>query len=580
MAAVQQEERGGRVRRSVKEYLPILGWLPSYRKKWFVVDAVAAISVWALLVPQSLGYATLAGVPVQYGLYTAFAALVAYAIFGTSKQVVQGPSGSVAAVSAAVVAPLVGTAAIGTDDAVPMTAALAITTGVVYLALGIVKMGWISNFLSRAVMSGFVLGFSIGIIVDQSYKLLGVEKTSGSYWDELVGTIRQIPDTNLYTFVVGASALIVLLSMRHFVPRWPRALIVVALSIVAVNVFDLTSEGVAVTGDIPTGLFSLGVPQGVWGDLGALIAGALSIIFVGYSETLAGGRAMASKHGDRLDTNQELVAEGFACGAAGLVGGFVNDGSLSKTSVADAAGQKSQMASLINAVFVLLTILFLASLFKNLPAAVLGAVVIDAMVGLIDLRPMARYFRVSRSDWICYMAAGLGILFFSIIQGIVIGVVLSLLLLIAHASRPALRHMGKDPRSDTYLDTARHESAIVEPGVLVVRLDGPLFFADANLFHDGVNHLISTADAPVHAVVLDMEAVAHTDTDGADMLASMASEMSAKGIWFGIARAEEAILDQWDRGGAIDAIGRDSVFASVRDAADRAVQVRERIASP
>ena len=570
MAAVQQEREGGRVRRSVKQYLPILGWLPSYRRNWFIVDAVAAISVWALLVPQSLGYATLAGVPVQYGLYTAFAALVAYAIFGTSKQVVQGPSGSVAAVSAAVVAPLVGMAAMGSEDAVPMTAALAITTGVVYLALGIAKAGWISNFLSRAVMSGFVLGFSIGIIIDQSYKLLGVDKTSGSYWDELVGTIGQVADTNLYTLAVGVSALVVLLLMRRFVPRWPRALIVVALSIVAVNVFDLTSEGVAVTGDIPTGLFTVGVPQDVWGEVGALIAGALSIIFVGYSETLASGRAMASKHGDRLDTNQELVAEGFACGAAGLVGGFVTDGSLSKTSVADAAGQKSQMASLINAVFVLLTILFLASLFKNLPAAVLGAVVIDAMVGLIDFRPMVRYFRVSRSDWLCYMAAGLGILFFSIIQGIVIGVVLSLLLLIAHASRPALRRMGKQPESDTYVDAARHESAIVEPSVLVVRLDGPLFFADANVFHDGVNQLISAADAPVHAVVLDMEAVSHTDTDGADTLTSMASEMKARGIWFGIARAEEAILVRWDRAGAIEAIGRNHVFGSVQEAAHEA----------
>ena len=551
-------------------YLPIIGWLPTYSKKWFLVDAVGAISVWALLVPQSLGYATLAGVPVQYGLYTAFAALIAYAIFGTSKQVVQGPSGSVAAVSAAVVAPLVGAASVGTDGAVATTAALAITTGVLYLALGVAKMGWISNFLSRAVMSGFVLGFSFGIVIDQSYKLLGVDKTSGSYWDELVGTIRQIPDTNLATLAVGASALVLLLSMRRFLPRWPRALIVVVLSILAVNVFDLASDGVAVTGDIPTGLFSVSVPQDVWGDLGALVAGALSIIFVGYSETLAAGRAMASKHGYRLDTDQELVAEGFACGAAGLVGGFVNDGSLSKTSVADTAGQKSQMASLINAGLVLLTILFLASLFKDLPDAVLGAVVIDAMFGLIDFRPMVRYYRVSRSDWVFYMAAGLGILFFSIIQGIVIGVVLSLLLLIGHASRPALRRMGRDPESDTYLDAARHEGLIVEPGVLVVRLDGPLFFANANLFHDGVNQLISTSDASARAVVIDMEAVAHTDTDGADILTSMASEMRAKGIWFGIARVEAAILDQWDRSGAIDAIGGDRVFGSVREAVDEA----------
>jgi MFS superfamily sulfate permease-like transporter len=309
----------------------------------------------------------------------------------------------------------------------------------------------------------------------------------------------------------------------------------------------------------------------VWGDLAAVVGGALSIIFVGYSETLAAGRAMAAKHGYRIDTDQELIAEGFACGAAGLVGGFVNDGSLSKTSVGDQAGQKSQMAAVVNAVLVLLTILFLASLFENLPAAVLSAIVIDAMVGLIDFSSMVRYFRVSRSDFVFFMAAGLGILFFSIIQGIVIGVVLSLLLLIGHASRPALRRLGKDPGSETYLDTARHEALIVEPGVLVVRLDGPLFFANANRFHDDVEAMIAASETAIRAVVADMEAVSHTDTDGADILTSMARKMKANDRWFAVARVESAILDQWTRAGAIDAIGSDHVFGFVREAVDAAL---------
>ena len=571
MAVARPRARGG-LRRSIERQLPILVWLRGYEKALFADDTVAAISVWALLVPQALAYATLAGVPVQYGLYTAFAALIAYAIFGTSRHVVQGPSGSVAAVSLAVITPLVGASAVGTSKAVPVTAALAIVTGIIYLLLRAARMGWISNFLSRAVMSGFVLGFSIGIIIDQTYKLLGVDKTSGSYWDELVGTIKQIPDTNLTTLAVGATALVALLLMRHFLPKWPRALIVVVLSIIAVNAFDLTSHGVAVTGTVPTGLFSVGVPQGVWGDLADLIAGALAVIFVGYSETLAAGRAMASKHGYGIDTDQELTAEGVACLGAGLVGGFVNDGSLSKTSVGDAAGQKSQMASLIDAVFVLLTMLFLASLFDNLPSAVLGAVVIDAMVGLIDFRTMARYYRVSRADWIFFMAAGLGIIFLSIIGGILLGVVLSLLLLIAHSSRPQLHRMGRDPASDTYLDVERNEGLIVEPSVLVVRLDGPLFFANANRFNDGVMLLISDSEVPVGAVVVDGEAVSLTDTDGADVLIGMAREMKASGRWFAIARVESAIEDQWRRAGAIDEIGADRVFASVREAADAATR--------
>jgi sulfate permease, SulP family len=381
--------------RLLQRYLPILDWLPKYQRQWFTLDAVAALSVWALLIPQALAYATIAGVPVQYGLYAAFAGLIAYAVFGTSRQLVQGPSGSVAAVSAVVVGPIVGTAALGTSKAVGYTAALALAAGVVYLLLGLLRMGWVSNFLSKAVLGGFILGFAIGIIIDQSYKLLGVDKVAGTYAQELIGTIKEIPDTSLTTFAVGATSLVALLLMGRFLKRWPRALIVMALSILAVSVFDLADQGVQVTGAVPTGLFSIGLPGVGWSELGALLAGALSVVFVGFSETLAAAKAMAIKHRYEIDPDQELIAQGMACGAAGLVGGFATDGSLSKTSVADAAGQKSQMASLINALFVLLTMLFLASLFENLPAATLGAVVIDAMLGVVTFGPMRRYFKVN-----------------------------------------------------------------------------------------------------------------------------------------------------------------------------------------
>jgi sulfate permease, SulP family len=228
----------------LQRYLPVLDWLPKYQRQWFTPDAVAALSVWALLIPQALAYATLAGVPVQYGLYAAFAGLIAYAVFGTSRQLVQGPSGAVAAVSAVVVGPIVGTAALGTSKAVGYTAALALAAGVVYLLLGLLRMGWVSNFLSKAVLGGFVLGFAIGIIIDQSYKLLGVDKVAGTYAQELIGAIKEIPDTSLTTFAVGATSLVALLLLGRFLKRWPRALIVMALSILAVSMFDLADHGV------------------------------------------------------------------------------------------------------------------------------------------------------------------------------------------------------------------------------------------------------------------------------------------------------------------------------------------------
>ena len=236
-----------------------------------------------------------------------------------------------------------------------------------------------------------------------------------------------------------------LLALRRVAPKMPRALIVMALAILAVDVFSLADHGVAVTGDVPTGLFTVGIPDVPSSDIGKLLLGALAVIFVGYSESLAAARAMATKHGYEIDPNQELIAQGAACGAAGLVGGFAVDGSLSKSSVADAAGQQTQMASLINAVFILLTLLFLASIFENLPSATLGAVVIDALVGLLTLTGLRRYSTRSRADFVFFAAAMVGILSFGIIAGILIGVALSLLLLIARSSQTSVRPMGREP---------------------------------------------------------------------------------------------------------------------------------------
>ena len=456
----------------LKKYLPVLGWLRGYDRRWLVADFVAGLSVWALLVPQSLAYATIVGVPVQYGLYTAFAALLVYPLFGTSRHLVVGPSATVGAVSAAVVAPLIGTAALGTDKAATYAAALALATAAVYLALGLLRMGWISTFLSKAVMSGFILGFAVGIVINQIHSLLGVPGVEGSYVQQLWGTVEAIPDTSGTTLAVGAASLAVLLVMRYLLPKLPRALIVVMLSIIAVEAFDLAEHGVAITGDVPTGLFSIGLPGIDWGDAGALLIGALAVVFVGYSETLAAARSLARKYSYELDTNQELVAQGMANGAAGLVGGFVVDGSLSKTSVADDAGQKTELASLINAAFVLATMLVLATLFENLPAATLGAIVIDAMVGLITLEAFQRYYRVNRVDWVFFVGAGLGILVFGIMAGILIGVILSLVMLIARSSRTNIRRLHRDPTSGSYHDVSRHEGLEPISGIVIARVHG------------------------------------------------------------------------------------------------------------
>ena len=546
-------------------YLPILGWLPSYDRTWLKGDAVAGLSVWALLVPQSLAYATIVGVPVQYGLYTAFAALLVYPLFGTSKQLVVGPSATVGAVSAAVVTPLIGTAALGTDQATTYAAALALAVALVYVGLGLLRMGWISTFLSKAVMSGFVLGFAIGIIINQAPKLFGVPGLDGSYMEQLWGLLKEIPDASGATLAVGAASLGLLLAMRYFAPRLPRALIVVAGSILAVGLFDLADHGVAVTGDVPTGLFSVGVPDIDWSDAGQLLIGAVAVVFVGYSETLAAARSVAQKHRYEIDTDQELTAQGMANGAAALVGGFVVDGSLSKTSVADDAGQRSQMASLVNAVLILATMLFLATLFENLPSATLGAVVIDAMIGLVTFVPLQRYYRVNRADWVFFMGAGVGILFFGVMAGILIGVVLSLLLLVARSSRTNVRRLHYDPKGGGYYDVSRHDGLEPTPGVLVARVDGPLFFADADRFRSSLQEFSREGEA-VTGVVIDAEAIHLTDTDGADILIQVTQEWKARGASLVLARVHPPVLELWRRAGVVDVVGENQIFDTISDA--------------
>jgi SulP family sulfate permease len=331
-------------------------------------------------------------------------------------------------------------------------------------------------------------------------------------------------------------------------------------------VFDLSAHGVSVVGHVPTGLPSVGLPGVGWSQVNALVIGALSVVFVGFSESLASARTMALKHGYEIDTNQELVASGMACGAAGFVGGFATDGSLSKTSVADAAGQKTQLASLINAGLMLLTLVLLAGLFKNLPNATLGAVVIDAMLGLITFLELKRYYRVNRPDWVFFMGAMLGILFLGIIQGIAIGVVLSLLLLIARASQTSVRRLGLEPGSSTYLDLAAHQGLQTAPGVLVVRIDGPLFFADANRFRESLRELIVEAGDPVTSVVIDAESVQMTDTDGADILIQVGEELKADGTRLVLARVHPPILELWRRAGVPEAQDEASVFETVHDA--------------
>ena len=549
--------------RKLTDYIPALTWLRRYDRVWLSADLIAGLSVWALLVPQGIAYSSIVGVPAQFGLYTALGALIGYALFGTSRQLITGPSATVAAVSFAVVS---GLAAMpNSDEWIAYSAALAFVAATIFIVMGVLRMGWVSNFLSKAVLDGFIFAFGIGLIIDQSHKLLGVPKVEGSYWDVLVGTIREIPQTNIYTLLVGGAALVLLLLLRRYFTKWPRALIAVIFGIVVATVLPLSaSYGVSIVGPVPTGLPSVAIPTFALSDLTKLIVGALAVIFVGFSETLAAARDKASLHQYEIDVSQEMVAQGMASGFASLLGGYVVDGSLSKTTVADLAGQKSQMASLITAGLILLTVLFLAGLFTNLPNAVLGAVVIDAAIGLVKVPVLKRIRATSRIDFAAYVAAGLGLFFISVLAGVVIGVALSLLLLIAGVSKSPVRQLGLDEKEDTYVVIDRYPQATLPKDILVAEIAGPLFFADAAPFRESVLEMVE--EQKPRAVVIDLGSATFMDMDGAEIISKLGEELGRKNIRVALARVGAEEMALLERTGTIDLLGANSVHETVRSA--------------
>jgi SulP family sulfate permease len=544
----------------LKNYFPIITWLPHYKSEWLRFDIIAALSVWALLVPQSIAYGSIAGVPLQFGLYAALGALVGYALFGTSGQVITGPSAAIAAVSASVVAVW---ATSGSPEWVAYTAALALTAGLVYILLGWLKMGWVSHFLSGAVLAGFVFGFGIGLIADQTPKIFGVPKAEGSYFQVLIGTIKALPETSIPTLIVGVCSIILLLLMRRYLPKWPRTLMVVILGIIVSSLFGLADYGVSVVGTIPSGLPSLTWPSFPHVGLASLILGSLAVIFIGYSESLAAAKEEGSKYGYEIDASQEMVAQGMANTASGLLGGFAVEGSLSKTAVADMAGQKTQLASLLTAGLMLVTILFLAGLFTSLPNAVLGAVVIDAGISLVKIKEF-RYYRLNRVDFSAFLATAIVVFFIGVLQGVIIGVVLALLLLIASASRSPVRLMAFDKENNVFVEADRNPQAEIIPGIVAVAIHGPLFFADADNFRKAVLDLVEMNHP--YAVVIDMGAVMMLDMDGDKILARLSRELRLKNIQLLLVRVGRDKHELMRKTGTLEVIGSQNIYETTRAA--------------
>ncbi|WP_430335393.1 SulP family inorganic anion transporter [Rhodococcus sp. ACT016] len=520
---------------------PVFASLQNYRRGWLRPDVIAGLTVWAVLVPEALAYATIAGVPPVVGLYAAVPSLILYAAVGSSRHLVVGPMSATAALSAAIVAPLAGADG---GKYIALSAVLAIATGLVGLLAGLIRLGFVASFISEPVLKGFIVGLALTIVIGQVPKLFGVEKTGGNFFEQAWGVIRQLGDTDWRTLLVGVLSLVVVLGFKRWLPLIPGSLLAVLLGIAAVALFSLDDKGVAIVGHIDAGLPSLGLPGGVgFDDYVDLLGPAVGVLLIGFAEGLGAAKTYAAKAGYEVDANRELMGLGASNLGAGLASGMVVNGSLSKTAVNGGAGAKSQVSGLVVAALTILTLLFLTGLFEKLPEATLAAVVIAAVIELVDIAALRRLYNVwterlgriyghaARADFSAAIAAMAGVLFFDTLPGLVIGIGVSMLLLLYRASRPHVAALAK--QGTLWVDAERHPELPTRPDVVVIRVEAGLFFANCDHVKARIEELCTDE---TRMVVLDAETSPYVDVTAAEMLVQLRNTLSDRGIALRVAR--------------------------------------------
>jgi high affinity sulfate transporter 1 len=542
--------------------LPVLSWLPAYRRAWLLSDVLAGLAVWAVMVPEGMAYAGIVGVPPIMGLYTIVPPLIAYALLGTSRLLVVGPDTATGLISALTVGSI---AVQGTADFNSLTSTLAILIGAFFLFFGALRMGWVAAFIPTPVMRGFIEGLVCVTVIGQVPHLLGIDSTSGGFFTKLWFVLQHLREASLAPVLTGSLSLIAMLSLRHLAPRVPAALMVVVMATILVSLLDGEAAGVSVVGDLPSGLPPLTLPHIDLAVLQGITPGALAIVLVGYAEALGGAKAASMQGGGDIDPNQELIAHGPANILSGLFGGFLVVGSLSKTSVAMAAGARTQLANLFAAVLCFLTLVWLTPLFRGLPHPALAAIVIAAMLHLS--RPGYMRELLARDRWEFAVAAVVvaGELTLGVLQGIALGVALALLMLIYRTSHPQGAVLGQLPGTEAYRDVRRHPESLTFPGLLIWRAGGDLFFASFPHLEKGLTTALAASRLPARHVLLDADSINFIDTSACDALLNAIRELQSQDITFAFARVRDEVRERMRLAGVEAVVGSTNFYERVTD---------------
>ena len=551
----------------IARYVPITQWLPRYQRSFLGSDLLGGLAVWAVLVPQAVAYAALAGAPPEAGLATALAAGVLYAIFGTCRELDVGPSSTIAITAAAALAPVAAT--FPAQEYTALLAALSLLTGVVLVVAGALRLGFVAEFLARPVIVGFISGIGVLIIVGQLPKLLGLTVESGNVPEMLWREIESLDDISWETPLVGCLSLAALLSLRRVAPRVPWALVVTAVAVIASRAFDLEAHGVAVIADVPGGLPTPALPGIGMSQVGALSSGAIALALVALAESIGTARSLASQRGYEIDPNQELIALGASNLGAGLVQGFPVDASLSRSAVGAGAGVRTRLAGLFVALLIVATMLFLTPLFDGLPQATLAAIIIAAVIGLVDISGFRWLWRVDQGDARLAIVGFAAVALLGVLPGIAVAVVASLLALIRRAYRPRIAVLGHVPHEASadenfqFRSVDRHPEYETIPGLVLFRFANELFFANASYFRDETLRLVDESNPPARTVLVDASVISHADTTALAMLDDLLDQLQLRGVTLEFARARTDLMDLLDRTGISERIGPAGFHRSV-----------------
>lgn len=520
-----------------------------------------------MLIPQGMAYAMIAGLPPIYGLYASTLPLIVYALMGTSRQLAVGPVAMVSLLTATGVGTL---AAIGSEDFILLAILLALMVGVIQFLLGFFKLGFLVSFLSHPVISGFTSAAALIIGLSQLKHLLGLDLERSHHVHEILSqAFAKIDQVDIPTLLIGAGAIVLILAVKKYLPALPGQLLAVIFGILVVLVTGVHAEGVKIVGEIPAGLPAFAVPAFGLDTLRSLLPIALAISLVSFMESIAVAKAIQARHKNYgLDPNQELKALGLSNIVGSFFQSFPITGGFSRTAVNDQAGAKTGLASIVSAILVVLTLLVLTPLFYYLPNAILAAVIMVAVSGLFDYREMVHLWKVNRSDALMLLATFFGTLLLGIEQGILLGVVLSLAMVIYRTSRPHMAELGRVPGTNFYRNTQRFSDLEVRNEILVVRFDAQLYFANLDFFKSGLEEMIASKGDKLLVCIIDAESINSMDSSALHVIADLIEDLRSLGIYLYFAGVKGPVRDSMTLAGLIEKAGEHRFFMSVQSAVD------------